>query len=283
MARLRIAVCVKWVDLRPEIDALSGTVSTDERRFGFSSADQAALEVALRLAATHDAGVTVACAGVEAAEPAIRELAAAGADATVRVDFGAEASSETVGASLAAAVRGSDLVICGDHSMDRGSGSVPGFIAHALGVAQALGLVEVSPGALLDDTADGGSLHAVRRLDGGRRERLDVTLPAVISVEGSVARLRRAPLHEILTARSMPVERHASAPSLVSSPEVGPAQPLRPRPRSWPAPTGERPLDRIVALTGALVERTPPRRIEMPPAESADAILDQLRTWGYLE
>ena len=44
-----IAVCVKWVDLRPEIDALTGAVSTDERRFGFSSADEAALELALRI------------------------------------------------------------------------------------------------------------------------------------------------------------------------------------------------------------------------------------------
>ena len=38
-----------------------------------------------------------------------------------------------------------------------------------------------------------------------------------------------------------------------------------------------------LALTGALVERTPPRRIEFDAPEAAEAILEQLRAWGYLE
>ena len=45
-----IAVCVKWVDLHPEIDPLTGVVTTEPRRSGFSDSDQAALEVGLRLA-----------------------------------------------------------------------------------------------------------------------------------------------------------------------------------------------------------------------------------------
>jgi len=48
-------------------------------------------------------------------------------------------------------------------------------------------------------------------------------------------------------------------------------------------PTGEHALDRIVALTGALVDRTPPRTVDLEPAAAADAILDQLRSWGYVE
>ena len=41
-------------------------------------------------------------------------------------------------------------------------------------------------------------------------------------------------------------------------------------------------LDRIVALTGALVDRNPPRTVVLDPSEAADAIVEQLRSWGYL-
>ena len=278
-ATVQIAVCVKWVDLRPEIDPLTGSVTSDERRFGFSAADQAALELARRLADLAGAEITLVSAGPPAIEPALRELSAIGIARVVRVALGSDAPSDQVGASLAAAMPdGVDLVICGDHSADRGSGSVPGFLAHRLGITQALGLVDVS-----GEPGRGRLLHAVRRLDGGRRERLAIEMPAVVSVEGSVARLRRAPLHAILTARSMPIEPRPAVTSGTAAPMVGPSEPLRPRPRALPAPEGARALDRIVALTGALVERTPPRRIELDAPEAAEAILEQLRAWGYLE
>jgi hypothetical protein len=32
-----------------------------------------------------------------------------------------------------------------------------------------------------------------------------------------------------------------------------------------------------------LVERTPPRTIRADAAEAANLVIDQLRTWGYLE
>jgi electron transfer flavoprotein beta subunit len=59
--------------------------------------------------------------------------------------------------------------------------------------------------------------------------------------------------------------------------------PLRPPTRLVRPPVGDEARDRILQLTGALQDRTPPRTIEVAPDEAADAILDQLRTWGYLE
>lgn len=278
MGALKIGACVKWVDLHPEIDPLTGAVDHDERRFGFSAADEAAVEIALRLAESNGGELTIACAGPTAAEAALRELAAVGASRVVRVEVDDDAPSEVVGTSLAAALDGVELVVCGDHSLDRGSGSVPGFLAHASGAASALGLV-----ALTVDVSGTGPLEAVRRLDGGRRERLEITTPAVVSVEGSVARLRRAALHDVLRSRAMPVELVRPATSVVEVIDLDDAEALRPRPRVWPAPEGQSALDRIVTLTGALIERTPPRRIEATSAEAADAIVEQLRTWGYLE
>jgi len=272
-----VAACVKWADLRPEVDPVHGTVRSTGRSDGFSEADRAAVEVALGLADQWGAEVAVVCAGPESAEVGLRELQAAGVGRAVRVDLPAGQPSEAVADSLApvlSALLDAGVVVCGDYSADRGSGSVPAYLAHLLGAEQALGLVGV--------TADGaGRVAGVRRLDGGRREDLVATAPAVLSVEGSVATLRRASLAATLGAHVTEVEVVPGRPDPRA--EQPRTEPWRPRARSVPAPTGADALDRVVQLTGAFVERTPPRTVELPPAEAAQAVLDQLRTWGYLE
>ena len=192
---MRIAVCVKWVDLRPEVDALTGAVRTDDRSSGWSPADRAAVESALRWRDSKAGStVLVVCAGPPAADRGLRDLLAAGVDELLRVDQDdPDLESASVAAALAVEVAGADWVLCGDHSADRGSGSVPAFVAHALGAEQALGLVDVG-------TPDEGTVRVRRRLGGGRSERLDVAAPAVLSVEGSVALLRRASLGSELAA-----------------------------------------------------------------------------------
>lgn len=275
-----VVVCVKWTSLRPEVDPLEGTLTADDRRSGISAADRSAVELALRLASARGARSIGLCVGPAAAEPALRELLAAGLDDVVRIDTATQHRSDVVAALLAAAIAELGVhvpaVLCGDQSADRGSGSVPAFLAHELGAAQALGLVEL-------DVSEVGSLRAVRRLDGGRRERLTVPLPAVVSVEGAVADLRRAPLSAVLRAeRAELTVLPAPTPVAGDHDDEPRVRPWRPRPRVVPAPRGERALDRIVSLTGALVERTPPRTVELEPTEAADAILDQLRVWGYL-
>jgi electron transfer flavoprotein beta subunit len=121
----------------------------------------------------------------------------------------------------------------------------------------------------------------VRRLDGGRREQLVVDAPCVISVEGSVAELRRASLGATLAAREVAVEV-VPVPGLHGHPSPV-TRPWSPPARVQPAPAGDVALQRVVELTGALVERTPPRTVELSADDAADLILEQLRTWGYLE
>lgn len=270
-----IAVCLKRVDRRPEVDPLTGAVETDDRWAGASEADQAALEWGLRLGEAWGQEVVAVTAGPAGADQLLREAVAAGAARAVRVDLDPALPSEVVAAGLAAAVAGADLVLCGDWSLDRGSGSVPAYLAARLGAAQALGLVTL-------DAGDGGMV-AERRLDGGRRERLRVPRPAVLSVEGGSARLRRAPLSRVVLARTAPVEvvRPALASAVVAEPvRTGP---FRPRPRVLPPPDPSLSArERVLALTGALVERTPPKRVILPPDEAADFLLAQLREWGEL-
>lgn len=299
-----IAVCVKWATLHAEVDPIRGTVQSFNHDAGFSEADLAAVETALRLAEDWTAAgaatsVVAVCVGSEAADGALRGLMACGVSRAVRVDAGPDAgpvqqlTSATVAKLLAQEIvaLGAVTVICGDVSADRGSGSVPAFLAHRLGAAQALGLIEVSAVSADSPASSGGApapadvtligqINGVRRLDGARREVLQVTAPSVVSVEGAVADLRRASLPASIAARTAVVDvRTAAGGWEVETTHLGP---WRPRARVVPAPDAPDALSRIVTLTGATSNRTPARTERLQPAEAAQAILDQLTEWGYL-
>jgi electron transfer flavoprotein beta subunit len=269
---VRVVVCWKWAPRTLLVDPLTAAITPDLHSFGPSPADQAALEVALTLGAE----VTVVSAGPAAADAMLRDALAAGAAAARRCPAVGDEASAAVARAIAATIGDTaDLVLCGDYSADRGSGSVPAFLAAELGFAQALGAVALGP------ASDGGgeALTVERRLDGGRRERLRVALPAVVSVEGAVARLRRAPLARVLSAQDAPIELGGAVAA--AAPDGGVDEPYRPRPLPLAAPTGS-PLRRIEELTAAMSDREPPRVLVLEPAEAADAILAQLRAWQYL-
>lgn len=269
-----VGVALKWAPLRVEVDPLSGTVDVDPRFAGASAADKAALEWALRLAEAWGGQVVAVSAGPAESEGLLRQALAAGAAAAVRCPLEPEAPSERVAAALAGPLAGAAVVVCGDASADRGSGAVPAFLAAELGAAQALGLVTLEMEAT-------GVVRAERRLDGGRRERLRVRAPAVLSVEGAAARLRRAPLPSVLRARTTTMTE-VSPPPAARAPWPARRSPYRPRPKAVPRPDSRLPARaRTLALTGALEERTPPRTVTADPEEAAKLILDQLRAWGY--
>jgi electron transfer flavoprotein beta subunit len=268
---VRIAVCWKWLSLDGEVD-------TDSRWAGVSRADEAALEVALKLQGETQAEggeVTVVCLGPADAEPTLRAAFATGAQRVVRVDASPELGSLVVATALAEHVRDADLVVCGDYSLDRGTGSVPAFLAAELGAAQALGLVEV------DSSETGGTtttLRALRRLDGGRREVLDVPTPAVISVEGAVARLRRASLSASLASRSSEVTVVPGPFGRLPESEI---HPYRPRPRRLPAPKGDA-LARVYDLLDVGGSEGNAETLVLEPNDAAVKLVEQLREWGYL-
>jgi electron transfer flavoprotein beta subunit len=272
-----IGVCLKLVWERPEVDPLTGVVTTDPRLGGASEADQAALEWALRLASAWNGSVLAVTAGGPAADVVLQTALAAGAHRAVRVPLAEGAPSAAVASALAQVLAGCAVVCCGDMSADRGSGAVPALLAARLAAAQALGLLSISIGPASSSL----SLEALRRLDGGRREMLRVGAPAVISVEGSTARLRRASLRATVAAGQAPIEVAPAGPvgAVGQAPTV---LPYRPRPRDLPPPSGSDPRARILQLTAATSPRKPPRTLVASPDEAADAILDQLREWGEL-
>ncbi len=293
-----VVACLRIGDLRPTVDPLDGTVTRDRLGVGLSPADAAALEHALRLAEAWSGRVVAVCVGPESVEPVLRDVAALGAT-VMRVPLGDEGDGHRYVGELAEDEHGlartlvaalapfgaPDVVLCGDRSVDRGTGALPAYLAHELGAAQALGLVVLGP---VTDSAGRQALLAERRLDAGWRERLNVPLPAVCSVEGAGVRLRRASLAGALAAEGEPVPVARSL-AVVAAPgpgsfHAGAPQPFRPRTRVLPAPHDDDPRLRLLTLTGALVAHEPPTVVEpADAAEAADVLLAFLARHGYLD
>lgn len=245
----------------------------DARWSGLSDPEAAALEVALRLAERDGDEVVVVTVGPEPAESLLRTALAAGAHRAVRVPGSLGLPSEVVARSMAPLLTEARWVVCGNASSTRGSGAVPAFLAAELAVAQALGLIAL-------DAGDDGALDAVRRLDGGRREQLRVLGPAVLSVEGAVASLRRPTIAAELAARSADIELVA-VPDTTSTAAASPARPYRPRARVLPGPHGAT-LERVRTLLAAGTPVTTAETVTLDPGPAAERIVQTLRTWGYL-
>jgi electron transfer flavoprotein beta subunit len=305
-----IAVCLRVTDLRPEIDPLTGALTQSAHGAGLSAADEAALERALTIAEAWSGSVLAVTAGPPIADGPLRQAAALGAQ-VLRVawppappgahggpghdhggtvePFGPAAAyladvagdTRALADALLEAIRAVGepaLVLCGDLSPDRGTGALPARLAHALGGAQALGLVD-----LRVDQAGGRRLLGERRLDGGRRERLSIPLPAVCSAEAAGVRLRRAALPALLAAGDRPVPVGEPGVDLADPVRVTAVRAYRPRAHVVPPPAGATPRDRLIALTGALTAHEPPTIVSAAtPAEAADALIAYLTRAGYL-
>ncbi len=269
-----IAVCMKWIPGRPEVNALSGEVRAQSPLFGgVSAADQAALEMALRLGLQRSMNVTAITVGDKQSEPSLYDALAAGAKDAIRIASAHSLSSAETARALALAIGDATYIFCGDYSNDRGSGSVPAYLAAELGVKQALGVVS------LDFELD--SILLTRRLDGGRREHSRVPDRAVISVEGSIAQLRRASLANSLATREDPIR---IVPMATSAPQgTSTFKPFRPRPRSVSYPHGDTALQRLHSITNVASASTRGEQIELTAAQSAKYIMQTLARWGYFD
>jgi electron transfer flavoprotein beta subunit len=284
-----IVAALGWSWLNAEVDPLTGAISANPRDRGAGRPDLAALEHALRLAERWQAQLVAATVGPSEADPMLRGALAAGAAEALRVEsagrtqglrpallVGGQDSAAALAAALIQRYGVPDLVLCGDRSADGGTGSFPAFLAAALNAAQALGVVRMEP-------ADDGKLRVHRRLDGGRREVLLLSRPAVVSVEAAGVRLRRAGLPATL-ASGHAVIPVVSAPTATAGRPVRVlgAHPYRPRPRELAGPSGSA-LRRMLELTGALTERTPPTVLgPLSAGQAADELLGYLRRRGYI-
>jgi electron transfer flavoprotein beta subunit len=127
---------------------------------------------------------------------------ALGAAKAVVVDDPAMKTTDSLGIAraLAAAIRreGCELVFTGKQAIDDDNVQVPAMVAELLGWAQVSRVVEFA--------LEGTAFRATRAMDGGVREVVTGSLPAVITCERGLNTPRYAKLPAILASKSKPVE-----------------------------------------------------------------------------
>ncbi|HUM95868.1 MAG TPA: electron transfer flavoprotein subunit beta/FixA family protein [Candidatus Competibacter sp.] len=287
---MHIAVCLKHVPdpSTVEVDPLTGLIAEDRVLYMLNPADESALELALRLRPA-DGQVTALSVGPQEADTLLREALAAGVDRAARIwdpDLGPIKPAST-SILLAAALRTTglpDLVLCGGHSADRGSGTVPALLAEQLDWPA---LTDVTQFELAGDRA-----RVQRRLARGARAESEVRLPAVLGLDLDRLRLRQASLPKLMQAKHAPIPEYGLealelSPQDLHFPAMTLHEVMPPRPRArilfTPDPTAS-PHERVEQILSAGVAGKSGQLVEGgTPEEQAEAIIDFLRQRGFLE
>ncbi|HEX9015506.1 MAG TPA: electron transfer flavoprotein subunit beta/FixA family protein [Chloroflexota bacterium] len=216
-----IVVCVKRVPDTGEadisIDRTGKDIRKDDLAFDINEWDNFAMEEAVLLKEEHGGTVTAVTIGTEDDEEVLRHCIALGADNAVRIDDPALEGRDPYGTSvaLAAAVRRlpHDLVLMGMMASDDGDGQVGGNVAQLLGIPHATQVLGLE--------AAGDTLHVRRELEGGLEEKVDVRLPALVTVQTGINEPRYVPIAGIRRAARKEIELLSLADLGLGSEQVG--------------------------------------------------------------
>jgi electron transfer flavoprotein beta subunit len=216
---MNIVVCVKQVpdtaterklrsdDKTLDRDAVDGVVN---------ELDEYAVEEALQLKEAHGGEVTVLTMGPGKAAETIRKALAMGADKAVHLLDDALHGSDALSTSyaLAQALKkiGFDLVILGSESTDARTGMLPAMLAERLGVSQLTQAKKVD--------VEGESITVQRITDYGF-DRVEATLPAVVSVVEKINEPRYPSFKGIMAAKKKPVETLVIGDAEIAADQVG--------------------------------------------------------------
>lgn len=197
---MKIVVAIKQVPLRdsPLRPAASG-VWIDENNLGFeiNEPDAYALEEALQLREKHTGEVIVVCAGPERAAQTIREALAKGADRAIHVQTDAVLDTLSTAHVLAAAVKDEapDLILTGLQSDDLGYGQTGVVVAELLGLPHSTIIMQV-------EVREDKTLRVKRELEDGWFQHIEMPLPAVLTIQSGLNKLRYATLMGIKKAKT---------------------------------------------------------------------------------
>jgi electron transfer flavoprotein beta subunit len=201
---LRIAADAVWID--------DGGLSHE-----MNEPDAFALEEGLRLKEQHGGEVVAVSAGPARAASTIREALAKGADRGIHIEDEGFASADplTTARALAAAIAKEphDLVLTGLQSDDAGFGQTGVIVAELLGVPHATIVMQVEAAA--------GAVKVKRELEAGWFQHIEMPLPALLTIQSGINKVRYATLMGIKKAKNKPLARYTAAELGVS---LAPAQ-----------------------------------------------------------
>jgi len=209
---MKIVVAIKQVPLRDSplrVNTAGTWIEEDHLSFEINEPDAYALEEALQLREKHGGEVIAISAGPARVSQTIREALAKGADRGIHVEV-ATFDTLHVANLLAAALKteAPDLVLTGLQSDDLGYGQTGVILAELLGLPSSTIImqVEVHP----------GKVRVKRELEDGWFQHIEMPLPAVLTIQSGLNKLRYATLMGIKKAKSKELK-------LVSAAEGPPA------------------------------------------------------------
>jgi electron transfer flavoprotein beta subunit len=211
---MKIVVAIKQAPLRdsPLRVASAGPwagkwIDESGLSFEINEPDAYALEEGLQLREKHGGEVIVLCAGPERAGQTIREALAKGADRALHIEANDLPSLDTLSVArlLAAAVAAEkpDLVLTGLQSDDLGAGQTGVVMAELLGFAHATIIMQVE--------VNGASVRVKRELEDGWFQHIGLPLPAVLTIQSGINKLRYATLMGIKRAKTKEIKRLTAA------------------------------------------------------------------------
>jgi electron transfer flavoprotein beta subunit len=217
---LNIIVCIKQVPAKDAPLAISadGTwIREADIGYEMNEPDSFALEEALRLKEKHGGAgeVIVLSMGPARVTQTIKEALAKGADRAIHVTDDKFYALDPLGAarSLAAAIKNQkfDLILTGLQSDDHGFGQTGVLLAEILGLPHATIIMQID--------AVEGHLKLKRELEAGWFQRVELPMPAVLSIQSGINKVRYATLKGIMAAKKKEIAA-VSRESLGVSSEV---------------------------------------------------------------
>ena len=196
---MKIAVCIKQVPAKDAPLAITDTSWIRETDIGFemNEPDSYALEEALRLKEKHGGEVLVVSMGPDRVKQTIKEALAKGADRGMHIAENKAYLLDPLGAakSLAAAIEREkpDLLLTGLQSDDQGFGQTGVLLAELLGLPHATIIMQID--------VQGNRLRVKRELEAGWFQHVEVPLPAVLTIQSGINKVRYATLKGIMGAK----------------------------------------------------------------------------------
>lgn len=213
---MKIIVAIKQVPVRDSqlrIDPAGKWIQESDLSFEINEPDAYALEEALQLKEKHGGEVIALCAGPARAAQTIREALAKGADRAIHIEEENINTLDTLGVArlLAAAAKSEnpDLFLTGLQSDDLGYGQTGVVVAEILGLPHSTIIMQV-------DVAD-RSIRVKRELEDGWFQNVEMPLPAVLTIQSGINKLRYATLMGIKKAKTKEVKRFTPAELGVTS------------------------------------------------------------------
>jgi electron transfer flavoprotein beta subunit len=202
---MKIIVSVKQVPARDsalKVNSNGKWLDESDLTFEMNEPDAYALEEALQLREKLGGEVVVLCAGPERVTQTIREALAKGADRAIHVEVSADGDLDALATAqiLAKALEGEtpDLILTGLQSEDLGYGQTGVVLAELLGFAHATIVMEVEP--------LGATVRVKRELEDGWFQNVVLPLPAVLTIQSGIKKLRYATLMGIKKAKTKEVK-----------------------------------------------------------------------------